>query len=277
MGKYQEEDYKSKVENAWCSGCGNFGILNTVKQTLAELDIGPHQAVICTGIGQAPKLPHYMKVNTFNGLHGREVASAQGIKMANPELEVIVHGGDGGIYGEGGNHFLHAIRRNLNITVVVHDNRIYGLTKGQPSPTSEVGLVTGIKPEGVQISPLKPLKLAVSQECSFVAQAFSANIKENVEILKAAILNEGFSLVNMLQPCITWNKVNTYKWFRDNTFTVDSEHDPYDSQAALELLQDKLPLGIIYKNKKEAYDSKVAPARVFCSKEGFNKIAGSFE
>lgn len=254
------ESYDSPVENAWCPGCGNFGILKAVKQTLFELEIAPEQAVICTGIGQAPKLPHYMRVHTFNGLHGREVAAAQGIKLAANDLVVIVHGGEGGIYGEGGNHLLHAIRRNCDITVVVHDNKTYGLTKGQPSPTSALGTITAVSPFGVLANPLNPLALAISQDCSFVAQAMSARTEHLVSILKQAILHKGFSLVNVLQPCVTWDKVHTYQYYREHCYEIGDEHNRRDRSAALALALGEtahIPLGVFYENQREPYDQIV--------------------
>jgi 2-oxoglutarate/2-oxoacid ferredoxin oxidoreductase subunit beta len=248
-------DFKSDIECAWCPGCGNFGILNSVKNAFVKMDMKPHEAVICTGIGQAPKLPHYMKVNTFNGLHGREITHAQGVKLANPQLKVIVHGGEGGIYGEGGNHFLHAIRRNIDITVVVHDNTIYGLTKGQASPTTEQGRITKVNPHGVFAQPLNPLALAISQSCSFVAQSFSGFGEHLSDILVQAINHKGFSYVNVLQPCVTWDKVHNFKFFKENTDKISESYDPYDRTKALQLVleNESLPLGILYRNNKPPY------------------------
>jgi 2-oxoglutarate/2-oxoacid ferredoxin oxidoreductase subunit beta len=248
--------YESHVECAWCKGCGNFGILNGVKKTLSELDLEPHQVSIFTGIGQAPKLPHYMKVNTFNGLHGREVAHAQGFRMVNEDQVVLVHGGEGGIYGEGGNHFTHAIRRNLDMTVVVHDNHIYGLTKGQASPTTEKGTITKVNPNGVSIEPLNPLALAISQSCSFVAQVFSGDSKMLVSVLKAAIEHKGFSYINLFQPCVTWDKTHTYKFFKDHLKPLEETWDPTNRMAALAKVLDpeNVPVGIIYRNTREPYN-----------------------
>jgi 2-oxoglutarate ferredoxin oxidoreductase subunit beta len=254
------EDFASQVENAWCPGCGNFGILQAVKKTLVELDLSPHEVVICTGIGQAPKLPHYMRVNTFNGLHGREVAAASGIKLAAHDLTVIVHAGDGGAYGEGGNHFLHAIRRNIDITLVVHDNKTYGLTKGQASPTTELGTARGLQPDGLFSKPLNPLSLAISQECSFVAQGLSSKAAQLVDLLKQAITNQGFSLINVLQPCVSWDKKHTYQYYQERCYQLEPDYDPTDRYSAFELVsqnEQKIPLGVIYKNPRPAYDRLV--------------------
>jgi 2-oxoglutarate ferredoxin oxidoreductase subunit beta len=254
------DDYKSDVEIAWCPGCGNFPILDAVKKALVELNRAPHEVAIVTGIGQAPKLPHYMNVNTYNGLHGREVASAQAIKLAADDLTVIVHAGDGGAYGEGGNHFIHAIRRNIDMTLVVHDNHIYGLTKGQASPTTDAGHITMVNPRGVASRPMNPLALAISQSCSFVAQATSGEGEHLKGILKAAIENPGFSLVNVLQPCVTWDKVRTYKYYEEHCDILDDSYDPSNRASALELTlrdDDRIPLGIIYREQRTPYDEIV--------------------
>ncbi|MBN2724371.1 MAG: 2-oxoacid ferredoxin oxidoreductase [Deltaproteobacteria bacterium] len=258
MNQVSLESYKNDFERAWCPGCGNFGILNGIQQTLVNLNLPPDNVVICTGIGQAPKLPHYMNVNTFNGLHGREVATAQAIKLANNNLTVVVHAGDGGAYGEGGNHFIHAIRRNVDITVVVHDNHIYGLTKGQASPTTDEGTVTKVNPEGVSSRPMNPLALAVSQQASFVAQTLSSNSKHMIEVLSAAINHKGFSYVNILQPCVTWDHVHTYKFYNEHTEVLNENYDNENLMKALELTlktDGKIPLGIIYKNSRKAHRS----------------------
>jgi 2-oxoglutarate ferredoxin oxidoreductase subunit beta len=254
------EEYHSEVENAWCPGCGNFGILKAVRRTLVELNLPPHRVVICTGIGQAPKLPHYLRVNTFNGLHGREVAAATAVKLAASDLTVLVHAGDGGAYGEGGNHLLHAIRRNIDITVAVHDNKTYGLTKGQASPTTEQGERTKLQPEGLHSVPLNPLALAVSQSAAFVAQGTSAREDHMVELLKSGIENPGFSLINVLQPCVTWDKLHTYKYYQEHCYELGDEHDPEDSARAFQLVcgrGEKIPLGVIYRQKRPAYDRMV--------------------
>ena len=166
------EDYKGRTP-AWCPGCGNFGILKTFKEAVVELGLEPHQFTIVSGIGQAAKFPHYLKCNTFNGLHGRSLPVATGLKLANHEMTVIAVAGDGDCYGEGGNHLLHAIRRNIGVKLFVHDNQIYGLTKGQASPTSMEGIKTKNQPLGVFSEQLNPMALAIALDCSFVARGFS--------------------------------------------------------------------------------------------------------
>lgn len=246
----RKEDYQSEVECAWCPGCGNFGILEAVKRALVRLELLPHQVLICSGIGQAPKLPHYLKVNTFNGLHGRELTAATAAKLCAPDLTVLVHSGDGGAYGEGANHLLHAMRRNIDLTLVVHDNKIYGLTKGQASPTTEPGTVTDFPRSAQVASPLNPLALAVSQACSFVAQGLSSRTEQLVDLLCLAIEHRGFSLLNVLQPCVTWDKTHTYAYYHSRCQDLGPEHDPGDRLRAFELVTrgaDKIPLGVIYR------------------------------
>jgi|UniRef100_A0A7V3RDF2 2-oxoglutarate ferredoxin oxidoreductase subunit beta len=236
------------VDIAWCPGCGDYGILNAVKQALAELEIPPEKLVMVSGIGQAAKLPHYLKSNFFNGLHGRSIPPATGIKVSNPDLVVIAESGDGDVYGEGGNHFLHAIRRNPDITVIVHDNMVYGLTKGQASPTSREGFKTPVQVEGVILEPFNPLAVAIADGATFVARASITDIPGTVKILKQAIQHKGFSLVDLFQPCVTFNKFNTYQWFKDNTYYLEDSYDPHDRVEAFKraIEDEKFPLGVFY-------------------------------
>jgi 2-oxoglutarate ferredoxin oxidoreductase subunit beta len=244
---------KSEIDIAWCPGCGNYSILGILKQALAELSIRPQDLVVACGIGQAPKTPHYFNTNMFNGLHGRALPAATAIKAANPMLTVIAEGGDGDMYGEGGNHFIHTIRRNPDIAHVVHDNMVYGLTKGQASPTSSRGFKTPVQVDGVILEPFNPLAVAIALNASFVARAFAGDIPQSVEIVKKAILHKGYALVDILQPCVTFNKLNTFKWFKDNTYYFDASHDPANRGAAFSLAirTDKLPLGIFYINEEK--------------------------
>lgn len=241
-------DMPKETDMAWCPGCGNFPILNIVKMALAELDIMPQDVVICSGIGQAAKTPHYLRVNYFNGLHGRALPPATAIKIANPKLTVIAESGDGDTYGEGGNHFMHAIRRNPDITNIVHNNMVYGLTKGQASPTSEKGMKTPVQVGGVVLEPFNPLATALSLGATFVARVFSGDIMQAKEIIKAAIQHKGYALVDVFQPCVVFNKQNTYQWFKENTYYLDETHDKTDKMRALELAfnMEKMPLGILY-------------------------------
>ena len=191
---------------AWCPGCGNFSILKAIKQALVSSELEPHQVLFVSGIGQAAKTPHYMNVNLFDGLHGRSLPVATGAKLANPHLKVIVESGDGCHYGEGGNHFLAAIRRNIDVTLLVHNNQVYGLTKGQASPTSETGFVTKAQPQGAAQAPFNPVAVAVAMRAGFVARAFSGNIDHLVQMIRQAMAHPGFALVDILQPCVSFNK-----------------------------------------------------------------------
>ena len=246
---------------AWCPGCGNFSILSTVKKALAELEINPEDLVLVSGIGQAGKLPHYVKSNVFNGLHGRSLPPATGIKAVNPELTVIDVSGDGCMYGEGGNHFIHTIRRNPNITNIVHNNMVYGLTKGQASPTTRANFKSNLQVEGVFLEPFNPLSVAIALKASFVARVFSGDMDQTKEILKKAIKHKGYALVDIFQPCVTFNKVNTFQWFRENTYYLEDTHDPSNIGEAFKraMETDKYPLGIFYvNNDKKTFEENLA-------------------
>lgn len=247
------EDY-GNFETAWCPGCGDFGILKALKKALAEMDKSPDEMLLVSGIGQAGKLPHYLRCNFFNGLHGRTLPPATAAKIANHELTVMAIAGDGDCYGEGGNHFIHAIRRNPDITLLVHDNQIYGLTKGQASPTTEHGMKTKINREGVFNRQLNPLALAISQDCSFVARSFSGDIQHLSETIKKAIEHKGFSLVDILQPCVTFNHLNTFKWYSERVYKLDENEYPLNDRvkAFEKSLEwgDRIPLGVLYANER---------------------------
>lgn len=249
----------SHSNTAWCPGCGNFGILTAVKEALDGLGKDPRELVMVSGIGQAAKAVQYMRTNYFNGLHGRALPAAVAIKVVNPALTVICESGDGDIYGEGGNHFIHNIRRNSDVTVIVHNNMVYGLTKGQASPTSLKGFKTPVQTRGVEAEPFNPLAVAISLDASFVARAFTGDRVETTRILKAAIAHRGFSLVDIFQPCVTFNKVNTYKWFRDNTYYLEDSYDKKDRVKAFErsVEVDRYPLGIFYVNERPTFEDNL--------------------
>jgi 2-oxoglutarate/2-oxoacid ferredoxin oxidoreductase subunit beta len=245
----QIEDY-GEFETAWCPGCGDFAILKAVKQALVRENVAPHEVIFVSGIGQAAKTPHYLNCNVFNGLHGRALPAATGIKLANPQRRVIVESGDGCIYGEGGNHFLAAMRRNIDITLLVHTNQVYGLTKGQASPTSDVGFVTKTQPEGVRNEPFNPIATAIVMRAGFVARSFSGMQDHLTEMIVQAMNHPGFALVDILQPCVTFNKVNTFAWYRKRCQPVPADHDPTDWQSAMRLAyewQERIMTGVIFK------------------------------
>jgi 2-oxoglutarate ferredoxin oxidoreductase subunit beta len=243
-------------EISWCPGCGNFGILNILKQALTEVGTKPEELVMVSGIGQAAKIPHYLRCNFFNGLHGRALPPATAIKAANPGLTVIAESGDGDMYGEGGNHFLHTIRRNPDITNIVHNNMVYGLTKGQASPTSEPGMRTPVQVSGVSNEPFNPIAVALALDASFVERAFVGDAIQTKEIIKRAISHRGYALVDLFQPCVSFNKYNTYQWFKEHTYYLDERYDPTDRTAAFAkaLEAEKLPLGIFYINPKQTFE-----------------------
>jgi 2-oxoglutarate ferredoxin oxidoreductase subunit beta len=250
------EDYKGQ-KPAWCPGCGNFAILNTLKKALVELEMEPHQFTIVSGIGQGAKLPHYTQCNTFNGLHGRTLPVATGLALANHEMTVIAVAGDGDCYGEGGNHLLHAIRRNVNVTLFVHNNQVYGLTKGQASPTSNEGFASKTQPFGNLSEPLNPLALAISLDCGFVARGFAgaSSLPLLKELMKEAIRHEGFALLDILQNCVSFNKLNTFHWYKDRVYHLEGTHDPFDRMEAFQRSLewgDRIPTGIFYRNNRPA-------------------------
>lgn len=251
-------EYKT-YETAWCPGCGNFSILECLRTALEELEKDPHEVVVVAGIGQAAKIPQYINANAFSGLHGRALPPAAAIKMANEKLTVIVSTGDGDTYGEGGNHFIHNIRRNIDIAHFVHDNQVYGLTKGQASPTSGQGFVSGVEPDGNNDEPLNPLLIAITTGAGFVARGFAGNPKHLVKLMKQAIEYKGYALLDIYQPCVTFNKTNTYKWYNERVYELGDDYDPSNKINAMEKameLGDKIPIGVVYQEAKRTFNEK---------------------
>lgn len=238
------------VKPEWCPGCGDFGVQAALISALVALQLEPHNVVCVSGIGCSGKLSQYVGSYGVHTLHGRAIPTATGVKLANRELTVIAAGGDGDGYGLGLSHFIHAVRRNADITYIVMDNHIYGLTTGQASPTSDPGMRTKTSPQGVLEWPIRPLELALVSGCGFVAQAFSGYRKQLETVLKAAIEHPGFSLVNVFSPCVTFNKVNTYDWYREMLRNLDEEpdYDHSDRQVALAAATDhsREAVGILY-------------------------------
>jgi 2-oxoglutarate ferredoxin oxidoreductase subunit beta len=243
-------DFDQKIDIAWCPGCGDFSIRKALLAALDELGLERENVVLVSGIGQAAKMPQYVNTSFFNGLHGRGLPPATAIKAVNPELTVIAEGGDGDMLGEGGNHLIHCTRRNPDITLFVHENMIYGLTKGQAAPTSRPGLKTPVQVSGVFEKPLNPCALAVSLDVTFVARVFCGDFEHTKEVMKKAILHKGFSLVDIFQPCVSFNKINTYQWFKDNTYRLPSDYDPSDRVNAFSkaVEEEPFPLGVIYES-----------------------------
>jgi 2-oxoglutarate/2-oxoacid ferredoxin oxidoreductase subunit beta len=251
-------------KSTWCPGCGDFGILASIKQALAGLDLQPHEVMLVSGIGCGSKLPHYMRANAYNSIHGRSLPVAQGIKLANHNLNVIAVTGDGDGYGIGQGHFIHAMRRNANITHVVEDNQVYGLTKGQYSPTSERGYISSFSPEGAIEFAINPMAIALAAGATFVARTFAGDTKHMVATLQAAIRHRGYSLVDCLQPCVTYNKLNTYDWYRSRVYKLEEEagYDRSDlQQASHKALEwgDRIPIGIYFENNnRPTYEEQVS-------------------
>jgi 2-oxoglutarate ferredoxin oxidoreductase subunit beta len=243
-------DFTEKRDIAWCPGCGDYAIRSALIGALQELGTPREKLVMVSGIGQAAKMPQYVNSSFFNGLHGRSLPVATAIKAVAPDLTVIAEGGDGDMYGEGGNHLLHACRRNPDIAIFVHDNMIYGLTKGQASPTTREGTHTPVQVYGVAAEPFNPIALAVAMDVGFVARALSGDIQGTKEILKRAILHRGLSIVDIFQPCVSFNKVNTMRWFRENTYALPQDYDPGDRAAAFAKALEEMPfpLGVIYES-----------------------------
>jgi len=258
---------KSPVEPAWCPGCGNFAVREAVIQAFNDSGLEKKDLVMVSGIGQAAKMPHYIDVNFFNGLHGRALPAATGIKLANPALTVVAESGEGCNYGEGGNHFLAALRRNIDLTLLVHDNQIYGLTKGQASPTTEPGQITKSTPQGVFNQPFHPLSVAIVTGAGYVARGFSGEIAHLAGLIVEAMRYPGLAVVDILTPCISFNRSSTFKWYKDRVRMLPETHDPSDKMAALAISEkwgDEIPIGLIYRRdpaEAESLDLKIAKHR----------------
>jgi 2-oxoglutarate ferredoxin oxidoreductase subunit beta len=250
--RLEAKDYKSEVAPDWCPGCGDFGVLNVLQRACAELEIPPHQILLVSGIGCSSNIPGFFRSYGVHSLHGRALPVATGAKLANHSLTVIAAGGDGDGYGIGLNHFIQGMRRNINLTYVVMNNEIYGLTTGQCSPTSETGMKTKSTPFGNLEGMLNPLALALASGCGYVARGFSGDIKHLTKLYKDAIGYPGFALVDVFSPCVTFNKQNTYDWFRKRVYRLeDKGHDSSDFISAMTRAVewgDQIPIGVFYRN-----------------------------
>ena len=246
-----KDTYKGKVHPDWCPGCGDFSVLSALQTALFELGLKPHQVVVISGIGCSSNLPGFINTYGMHTLHGRSLAVGTGVKMGNHELKVICVGGDGDGYGIGGNHFLHTMRRNVDLTYIVMDNQIYGLTTGQTSPTSVKGMKTKSTPAGSVENPINPIPLAMVGGATYVARGFSGKQRHLADLLKGAIQHKGFALVDVFSPCVTYNKDNTYQWFNPRVKVLeDQSHDPTDFQNALlkgSLWGEEIPIGLFWK------------------------------
>jgi 2-oxoglutarate/2-oxoacid ferredoxin oxidoreductase subunit beta len=254
------KDFATATPSWWCPGCGDFGVLSALKQAMAELGKQPKDVAFVSGIGCSGKISGYLHSYAFHGVHGRALPVASAIKLANRDLTVIAAGGDGDGYAIGAGHFVHAVRRNIDMTYIVMDNQTYGLTKGQSSPTSATGYVASVSPDGNPDTPLNGLALALAAGATFVARAFSAQPKQMVAMIKAAVEHRGFSIVEVMSPCVTYNKINTYAWFKENVEDVTAREDyaPNDRAAAFAALtrEGDIPLGIIYKEDRPTFEDR---------------------
>ncbi len=246
------DDYRIDEKPTWCSGCGDYGILNALTYALVEHAIAPHELMIVTGIGCGSKLPQYMRVNGMHTLHGRPWPVAQGAKLANHAMRVVIVHGDGDGYGEGLGHFVHAVRRNPGITELVQNNLIYGLTKGQFSPTSEKGWKTSTSPEGSTEAPTQPLALAITHGATFVGRGYPGELKHLRWLIGEALEHPGYALVDILQPCVTFNKPRAYDYYGERVYKLEDEegYDPGNRTAAWERAQewgDRIPIGVFYR------------------------------
>jgi 2-oxoglutarate ferredoxin oxidoreductase subunit beta len=252
MVELKPKDFKGKVDPDWCPGCGDFGLLNSVQKALAELGKKPHEVVCVSGIGCSSNFPGYLNAYGMHTLHGRALAVATGVKLANHELTVLVTGGDGDGYGIGGNHFVHTARRNVDLTYLVMNNQIYGLTTGQVSPSSSIGMKTKSTPFGNIERPVFPTAAAIINGATFAARGFSGHGKHLVSIIKQAIEHKGFSHVDVFSPCVTFNHDNTYDFFRERVKQLEETgHDPSDWKSACEkalMWGETIYTGVFYRN-----------------------------
>jgi 2-oxoglutarate ferredoxin oxidoreductase subunit beta len=246
-----KDSYKGRVHPDWCPGCGDFSVLSALQTALYELGLKPHQVVVISGIGCSSNLPGFINTYGMHTLHGRSLAVGTGVKLANHELKVICVGGDGDGYGIGGNHFLHTMRRNVDLTYVVMDNQIYGLTTGQTSPTSVKGMKTKSTPHGSVENPINPIPLAIVGGATYVARGFSGKQRHLADLLKGAIAHRGFALVDVFSPCVTYNKDNTYQWFNPRVKQLEeASHDPTDFHKALDQgyrWGEEIPIGLVWR------------------------------
>ena len=256
------KDYASPVKPTWCPGCGDFGIFSAVKKGLAEAGVAPHEALLVSGIGCGSKLPDYAKINGFMTLHGRALPVATGAKLANHSLKVMTVHGDGDGMGLGMGHFIHTARRNLEIVDLIQNNQIYGLTKGQYSPTSDPGQVTSTSPDGAFEMAANPVALALAAGGTFIARGFAGDAKHLASLVAQALRHKGYALLDVLQPCVTFNRKNTYDWYRERVYKLEeTDHDPGDRVAAFRKALEwgeRIPLGIIYQTQLPTYEDQVA-------------------
>ncbi|MFN4212804.1 MAG: 2-oxoacid:ferredoxin oxidoreductase subunit beta [Microgenomates group bacterium] len=267
----------------WCPACGNWGIGVAIMQAFVQLGFNPSSVVVVFGIGCSGNMNDFLNAYAIHSLHGRAIPNAIGVKLANHRLPVVAVVGDGDCYGEGGNHLIHAARGNHDITVIVHDNGVYGLTTGQVAPTAQKGFKSKSTPSGIIEVPLNPLALVLTAGATFVAQTFAGDTFHMIEIIKQAITHKGFSLVNILQPCVSFNKINTYQYYKEHTYKLNADYRIDDYQLALqksmEMSQEKFPLGILYQVNRPTYTDELSQLsqQTLIDREKFNNFESLFD
>ena len=259
---YDIKTYESIDSTTWCPGCGDFGILASVKQALLQLELGPHEVMFTSGIGCGSKLPHYLKANGYDSLHGRGLPVATGFHLANTDLKLINISGDGDSYGIGGNHLMNTARRNVDMLQIVENNQVYALTKGQYSPTSDKGFITTTTPEGSIEVAANPLAMALAAGATFIARGFANDVKYLASLIARGIMHKGYALLDVLQPCVTYNHVNTKDWYRLRIHKVEDEpgYDPKDRDFAFRKASEwgeSIPVGVIYEVDLPTYEDQV--------------------
>ncbi|MBM6618364.1 2-oxoacid:ferredoxin oxidoreductase subunit beta [Bacillus suaedaesalsae] len=283
------KDFRNSVKPNWCPGCGDFSVQAAIQRAAANVGLEPDDLAVVSGIGCSGRISGYINAYGFHGIHGRSLPIAQGVKMANKDLTVIASGGDGDGFAIGLGHTIHAIRRNIDVTYIVMDNQIYGLTKGQTSPRSDVGFKTKSTPQGSVESALSVMEMALTAGATFVAQSFSTDLKELTALIEAGINHKGFSLINVFSPCVTYNKVNTYDWFKEN-LTKLSDIEGYDHNNKLvamqTLMENKgLVTGLIYQNvEQKSYqelisgysEQPLSKSDLDLSEDQFNDLVAEF-
>lgn len=260
MTSITADDLKTGFLPTWCPGCGDYGIWTALRDAMATCGIGPDDGLLVYGIGCHGNMYDWMNVYSFEGLHGRTLPVAQGAKLANHNLPVIVISGDGDCLGEGGNHFIHAAKRNPNITVIIHDNQVYGLTTGQASPTAKQGFKTKSTPDGVVDEPVNPLTLAIVSGATYVARGFAGDMPGLTQLIAGAITHKGFSVVDAMQPCVTFDKVHTYQWYRARLYRLaDEKYEHTNKFKALEKAMEwgeRIPVGLLYKEDRPTSEDR---------------------
>lgn len=273
---YKSTDYKTDLKPVWCPGCGDFGVLGATHKALAELQIPPENIMFFSGIGCSSRFPGYTNTYGFNAIHGRAIPLATGAKIARPELTVVAVGGDGDGYSIGGGHLPHVARKNIDLTYLVMNNNIYGLTKGQASPTTPTGSITKTTPYGNMDSPVNPIHYALAYNASFIARGYSANMKHLVDLIVAAIKHPGFAIVDIISPCVTFRGDEQYKTLKDLVFEIPESHDKTDKVAAFHLAlerdDNKIPVGIYYQNPRPTYHENYDIIREKAKKSGKNEL-----